>query len=208
MLTTLIIARHGNTFGPDDQPRRVGARTDIPLVQSGQDQAHRLGEYLYNHNLVPDQVFTSKLKRTRQMAELASQTYGTHIPTQATDIFNEIDYGFDENKTEDMVLARIGEDGLHAWEKYGILPEGWSPSVSQIRRNWEDFAADLTAHHEGRKTLVITSNGIARFALYLTGNWQEARMRFGLKLSTGALGILTHKKGDDHWSVVDWNVRP
>lgn len=45
-IKTLIIARHGNTFGPDDTPTRVGARTDLPLVESGIQQARLLGTHL------------------------------------------------------------------------------------------------------------------------------------------------------------------
>jgi transcriptional regulator GlxA family with amidase domain len=32
-MTTLIIARHGNTFEDGETPRRVGARTDLPLSE-------------------------------------------------------------------------------------------------------------------------------------------------------------------------------
>ena len=37
--TRLIIARHGNTFDAGDIPTRVGRRTDLPLVASGEAQA-------------------------------------------------------------------------------------------------------------------------------------------------------------------------
>ena len=31
-MTTLVVIRHGNTFEADEEPRRVGARTDLPLT--------------------------------------------------------------------------------------------------------------------------------------------------------------------------------
>jgi 2,3-bisphosphoglycerate-dependent phosphoglycerate mutase len=206
--TTLIIARHGNTFAPDETPRRVGARTDLPLVQSGQEQARRLGRYLHDHNLTPARIFTSHLLRTKQTAELAVIELGQTIPVKALDIFNEIDYGFDENKPEDQVIARIGDESLKLWETDGVMPEGWSPHPRDIRLNWLDFAATTLRQHEGEKTLVVTSNGIARFALHLTGDWITARSEHGLKLSTGALGILTRKKDTSAWTVAGWNIRP
>lgn len=206
--TTLIIARHGNTFAPDETPRRVGARTDLPLVPSGHEQARKLGRYLHDHNLVPAQIFTSKLQRTRQTAEIASIEMGVSIPLKASDIFNEIDYGFDENRPEDQVIARIGEEALKFWEQDAVMPEGWSPNPREIRQNWLDFAANLLRQHEGEKTLVVTSNGIARFAFHLTPDWTETISTHGLKLSTGALGILTRKKDAGHWTVAGWNIRP
>ena len=56
-MKTLIIARHGNTFGPGDTPTRVGARTDLPLVESGKAQAKALGLHFLENGLVPDVVY-------------------------------------------------------------------------------------------------------------------------------------------------------
>ncbi len=207
-LTTLIIARHGNTFAPDEAPRRVGARTDLPLVESGHVQARKLGHYLAQHNLVPDRVVTSDLKRARQTGEIASIEFGIHVPVQSSDLFNEIDYGPDENQSEEATLARIGDDALKKWEQDGIMPEGWSPSPEKITRIWTDFAENLHRRLSSSRTMVVTSNGIARFALHLTGDWAKAREEHGLKLATGALGILTRRQDDPHWNVVGWNIRP
>ena len=63
MTTRLIIARHGNTFGPGDTPTRVGRRTDLPLVASGEAQAKRIGHHLLHHRMVPGAVFAAPLKR-------------------------------------------------------------------------------------------------------------------------------------------------
>ena len=48
-MTTLIIARHGNTFNPGDTPTRVGKHTDMPLVEKGEAQGRALGRYLKEH---------------------------------------------------------------------------------------------------------------------------------------------------------------
>ena len=43
------IVRHGNTFDGNEPVRRIGARTDLPLVASGFDQARALGQKLGYH---------------------------------------------------------------------------------------------------------------------------------------------------------------
>ena len=40
--TRLVVARHGNTFGPKDVVTRVGGRTDLPLVASGRPSLDEL----------------------------------------------------------------------------------------------------------------------------------------------------------------------
>jgi len=205
---TLIIARHGNTFAPDEAPRRVGLKTDLPLVESGKAQARKLGIYLRDHNLTPSRIFTSKLQRTRQTADLAKLEMSADIPVHASDLFNEIDYDIDENFTEDIVLKRLGQDALTAWDKDGVMPAEWRPRPKEIRQMWFDFASSLLANPGYDKTLVVTSNGIARFALHLTGDWDQAKQDFGLKLSTGAISVLTYNPDHKNWQVAGWNIRP
>ena len=45
----LIIARHGNTFRPGETPTRVGAGTDLPLVE--ETRARSIGRYLKDKGL-------------------------------------------------------------------------------------------------------------------------------------------------------------
>ena len=108
-MTKLIIARHGNTFGPEDTPTRVGACTDLPLVESGRAQAQKLGTYLKDNDLIPEITYSSQLKRTIETATIALKQTSFPQPVFPLDIFNEIDYGVDENQTEDKVITRIGE---------------------------------------------------------------------------------------------------
>lgn len=205
-MTILMIARHGNTFEPGETPRRVGARTDLPLTAKGVEHGRNLGQYLQKINLLPDIIYTSHLKRTIQTAQEILRTTNLNMRPQATRNFNEIDYGPDENKTEDEVIARIGEHALMKWEEHGLAPPGWSPDAETIMRRWTDFSDMILKKHPGKVVLVVTSNGIARFALGLGGDFESARKTYGLKLATGALGVLEHDGA--RWTIQNWNVRP
>ena len=230
-MTTLIIARHGNTFGPEYTPTRVGARTDLPLVDSGQEQARAIGRYLRDNRLIPDVVYASALQRAQDTAKIAIKESGVTNPIFTLDIFNEIDYGPDENKTEDEVIARIGKDEIAAWDENGTPPDGWIVDPDQIIQNWIDFAGQITKHchpeqREGSDApimqdeldpsldlvqddevhMVVTSNGIARFAPHITGDFDGFRAQNNIKLSTGALAIL--KYSPVGWTVQDWNIKP
>lgn len=206
-MTTLIIARHGNTFESGETPRRVGARTDLPLTAKGRAQSRAIGEYLKQNSLLPDAIYTSHLQRTIQTAQEIQDTAGLKLHPQPLDIFNEVDYGPDENKTEDDVIARIGQDALTAWEEHATLPSGWSPDVSNITAGWSNFAEKISRENSGAIIMVVTSNGIARFALGLAGDFATLRNEFGLKLATGAFGILDHHPGTG-WAIRNWNIRP
>ncbi len=201
MTTTIIIARHGNTFAPDQTPTRVGARTDLPLVESGEDQALRLGHHLKSQKLIPDLVYTSTLRRTIDTARLICVAMMCPAPNTPLPFLNEIDYGPDENKPEPDVKARLGEMALKRWDDFGEMPLDWSPRPDVISGSWQYFLDKCQTDLKDKRVLVVTSNGIARFALNCAENGDTCP----LKLSTGAYGILKH---DTKWMVTDWNIKP
>ena len=225
-MITLVIARHGNTFESGETPRRVGARTDLPLTEKGRQQAQAIGHYLKEHDLIPDVTYCSTLQRTRETAEIATKAAGYSQFPFALDIFNEIDYGPDENKTEEDVIARIGEDAIAAWDKSAVVPEGWQVDPQEIILNWHGFAEKIVhdvsqnphiaphpaaelvkdiVHHK-ETVLVVTSNGVARFAPYLTGDFEGFLENHNIKISTGAICILDFDGTD--WNVREWNLKP
>lgn len=205
MTTTLIIARHGNTFESGETPRRVGARTDLPLTETGREQARAIGRYLRAHELIPDVAYSSTLRRTIETAELAVREC-LKQPVFPLAIFDEIDYGPDENKTEGEVIARIGADTLENWDDHAAVPPGWNADPDKIIKDWQGFAWQIAQHGDGEIVLAVTSNGIARFAPHITGDFESFRKHNKLKIATGALCILDHDGAE--WSIRGWNIKP
>lgn len=206
MMTTLLVARHGNTFEAGEPARRVGAHTDIPLTAKGEAQARALGSYLKNVGLIPDIIYSAPLRRARRTAELAREAFTPPPPLEALDFLTEIDYGPDEGKPEEEVVARIGREALDTWEKKALPPPGWIVEPQALAQSWIDFGARLAAQGTGRTSLCVTSNGIARFAAHLTGDFENFAATHGLKLATGAFGIFCYE--NRLWRVEGWNVRP
>lgn len=204
-MTRLIIARHGNTFNSGETPRRVGARTDLPLVASGRDQARAMGRWLKTHNLLPEVTYCSELARTRETAELAIKESGYAQPVYPLAIFNEIDYGPDENKIEADVVARIGAQAIHDWDENAAVPPGWNFDPQNIIRDWRNFAAHIVDDDQDI-VFVVTSNGIARFAPHITDDFDIFRREHPLKISTGAICVFEY--ADGHWQCREWNVKP
>jgi probable phosphoglycerate mutase len=201
-----IVVRHGNTFEAGEAPRRIGARTDLPLTATGQEQARALGRHFATRGWRFARAFVSPLLRTRQTAEaiLAAQ------PDEATarepaDFLREIDHGPDENCTEDAVLARIGRSALDAWDGHAVPPPGWLVEVDARRAAWRDVLA--TADAAG-PVLLVTSNGAGRFALMATPQLQRAASALpSLKLPTGGYGVLARDDSGE-LAIQAWGVRP
>lgn len=200
MTSRLFIVRHGNTFDAGDIVTRVGGRTDLPLSSSGREQAARLAQHFAGQGIAFATARSGPLKRTRETADaiLAAQPAA---PDLTTDLFlREIDYGPDENRPEEEVVARIGRPALEGWERDNIPPPGWRVDVQALIGNWQERIAKLS--DQPGDHLIVTSNGIARFALSAIG-----AEGFDGKLKTGAWGVIEIVPGGAP-RVAAWNLRP
>ena len=206
MTTRIIIARHGNTFTKEQTPTRVGCRTDLPLVET--ERGTNIGLYLKKYNLIPDVVFAAPLKRTMETARLALAALGTNAPLYEDNSFKEIDYGPDENKTEDEVIARIGQDAIDKWNSDAIVPDGWIVDVPFIIQTWKELAKKAETQWKDKTMLIVSSNGVIRFAPYITGNFEAFAANHEIKVGTGCLCVFEKEDADENFKCVAWNVKP
>lgn len=222
----LIVVRHGNTFRPGETPTRVGGRTDLALVES--ERARGAGRVLRALGRIPDRVFAAPLKRTVRTAELILEELGLDRAILPASDFTEIDYGPDENRTEDQVRLRLGrhyleqegldaallsddqarqrgEEALRLWNARGIPPHGWMADGRAIAVRWRDFASGI---RPGESVLLVSSNGIIRFAPRLLPEKDYSRFleEHDLKVTTG--GTCVFARDSDAWRCLYWNLKP
>ena len=223
-MKTLIIARHGNTFRKGETPTRVGSRTDLELVE--EERGRGIGLYLKKLGLLPSRILAAPLKRTMGTAALAAEAAGCTCPVEPDHRFIEVDYGPDENKTEEEVKARLGAvdaraegldpAGMTAEEldargaaiiarrnAEAIVPDSWKVDVEQICSNWQSLAAEV---QDGETLLCVSSNGTIRFAPVITGDYAGFCAENDIKVATGGVCIFTSEDGS-RWECREWGVK-
>ena len=224
--TTLIVARHGNTFEKGDVILRVGARTDLPLTSEGRAQGRRLGEKLAELGFRPSAFYSAPLRRTLETATEIASAQGLNATPVVEEFLTELDYGEDDGRPEAEVARRLGKvelgnDGENAtpealeaeglaslkrWDAEKRLPLGWAflqERVDRLGDDWRSFAAQVVERHSGETVVATTSNGIARFATALLPS--GAPIPEKLKLATGAFGVFVWN--GETWRLDAWNVR-
>jgi len=203
MTPLCVIVRHGNTFAPGETPRRIGASTDLPLVESGRGQAIRLGEHFAGRGWRFSRVLSSPLSRTRETAALILARLEGAPDIESCPWLAEIDHGPDENRLDSDVVGRIGAEALAAWDAQAIPPPGWRVDADKRCDAWRAFFAGRPAG----LSLLVTSNGAARFGLLADkGLSRQAAALPSLKLATGAFGLVALEPGGPR--LVAWNERP
>ena len=223
-MKTLIIARHGNTFRKGETTTRVGSRTDLELVE--EERGRGIGLYLKKNGIVPARILAAPLKRTMGTAALAAEAAGCTCTVEPDQRFIEVDYGPDENKTEDEVKARLGAvdakaEGLDPatlsaeeidargaavidrWNAEAIVPDSCKVDVEQICRNWQSLAAEVK---DNEPLLCVSSNGTIRFAPVITGDYAGFCAENDIIVATGGVCIFTSEDGSS-WTCQEWGVK-
>ncbi|RYE46146.1 MAG: histidine phosphatase family protein [Hyphomicrobiales bacterium] len=201
-MTRLVIVRHGNTFEAGEPPRRIGARTDLPLTATGVAQAEALARHFAANGIRFDRVLSGALKRTLTTAEAIADGR----PIETAPFLTEIDHGPDEGQLESAVIDRIGNEAITLWEKQCVAPEGWEVGAQWRLLAWREFVERVVEEHRRGTILLVTSNGAARFALAALG-LKPGENRAGVKFRTGSYGVLEVGSGAD-FRLVGWDMRP
>lgn len=203
----LILARHGNTFGPEDTPVWVGANEDLPLVEKGLEQSREIGRAIRDANLHLDRIIAGPLKRTRTGARLAAEKSGFTGEVEIDERLKEIDYGVWGGKSDAEIAEKWGESAIEAWRERSVPPEGagWSPSPNTIRANVKSVFESATRElDEDQVVLVVTSNGILRYFHDLLAG--EGAPPEEAKVKTGHLGAARITPGKRE--LLAWNIAP
>lgn len=203
-MTRLVIVRHGNTFEAGEPPRRIGARTDLPLTQTGIEQARALAQHFAAKGVRFDRVLAGELLRTRATA---AEIVGDQPLTLETAPFlTEIDHGPDEDQPETAVVARLGNAAITLWETEWVAPDGWEVGAQWRLSAWREFVERTAEELPQGTILLVTSNGAARFALAALG-LKPGENRVGVKFRTGSYGVVDVGRGADFRLLV-WDLRP
>jgi probable phosphoglycerate mutase len=201
----IILVRHGNTFAPGEPPRRVGAITDLPLVE--EKLGTNIGKYLAEKNIAVDFAFVSPLQRTIKTLQLIENSYGEKIDSKIDARLMELDYGVDEGKLESDVIDRIGNDAITRWNSELIVPNGWNINTKEIIDRWNTLLKEIENDHTDRTVMLISSNGFLRFIFFSIVLDERSTPPVDLKLKTGSLSILS-KNEAGRWYIDFWNLRP
>jgi len=151
-MTELYLVRHGETDW--NAARRIQGRTDIPLNDTGREQARQAGELLARRRW--DAVYASPLSRARETAAIIGERVGiTEVGTR--DALMERDYGAAEGLDFDELAARYPE-GVHA--------EG-QESREDVGRRVGTALVELADSHPGESLIVVSHGGAIRAVLQL-----------------------------------------
>ena len=117
----LILLRHGESEW--NAKNLFTGWVDVRLSATGEKEAKRGGELLKEHNLLPDVLYTSLLRRAIHTAQIALDACDRHwIPVTRTWRLNERHYGALQGKDKKQTLETYGEEQFKLWRRSFDVP--------------------------------------------------------------------------------------
>lgn len=119
---TLILLRHGESEW--NARNLFTGWVDVRLSAKGEVEASRAGDLLKEHDLLPDLVHTSLLRRAIHSAQFALDSCERDwIPVRRSWRLNERHYGALQGKDKKETLEAYGEEQFQLWRRsYDVPP--------------------------------------------------------------------------------------
>lgn len=147
----LAFMRHGETDW--NRQLRFQGRTDVPLNDTGRQQAREAAERMAAEGEPWDLVVTSPLSRARETGEIVAQTLGIELGETRDDLI-ERSFGTTEGKSNDGVTGAA----------YDALMVDAEPQDEVIARGIR-AAVEVARDHPDRNVLMVSHGSLIRIVL-------------------------------------------
>lgn len=139
---TLILLRHGNSIW--NQENLFTGWVDVDLSELGRSEAKRAGELLDQSGLKPDLLYTSRLKRAINTANIALDVANRGwIDVKRSWRLNERHYGALQGKDKAQTLAEYGPEQFQIWRRSFDVPPPPIEDDNQYSQAKDERYADL-----------------------------------------------------------------
>jgi 2,3-bisphosphoglycerate-dependent phosphoglycerate mutase len=137
----LVLLRHGESDW--NRKNLFTGWVDVGLTDRGQAEASRGGELLVEHDLLPDVLHTSLLRRAIRTAELALDAADRMwVPVRRSWRLNERHYGALQGKDKTQVRTEFGDDQFMVWRRsYSTPPPPIDPADEYSQDGDSRYAA-------------------------------------------------------------------
>jgi probable phosphoglycerate mutase len=186
-VTRVFLVRHGaTTLSAED---RFAGETDVPLSDTGRDQARRLAKRLCTEKI--SAIYSSPLGRTMETARILSEPHKVEV--QPLDGLREISHGHWEQMTRREVAEKFPTECAQ-WEKdpYTFAPPGGESGLAVTARALP-VLIDLVRQHPASCILVVSHKATIRLLLSSLLGFDPRRYRDNLDQNPAALNIVDFK---------------
>ena len=160
---TLVLLRHGESDW--NALNLFTGWVDVGLTEKGRAEAVRSGELMTEHDLLPDVLYTSLLRRAITTAHLTLDAADRlWIPVRRSWRLNERHYGALQGLNKAETKERYGEEQFMAWRRSYDMPPPPIEKGSKFSQDGDPRYANIA----GGPLTECLADVVARFLPYFT----------------------------------------
>ena len=183
-MTNFFLVRHGETDW--NRLGRIQGATDIPLNDTGRDQARATGEKMQGRKW--DVIVSSPLSRALETANIIASCIGLPEPTPVQEIV-ERNYGEAEGMTGPELEAFYPDD----------TPVPGRETRDAVKVRVLAAMHSIAAANKGKNVIIVAHGGVIRALLQST----TGQAFFGERITNGSVHSFHHS--DDGLQLVQFN---
>jgi 2,3-bisphosphoglycerate-dependent phosphoglycerate mutase len=158
-LSTLILVRHGESEW--NSQNLFTGWVDVPLSQTGREEAREGGERLAAEGIRVDRAFTSTLRRAIDTGQIVLDALGQGDleQVQAWQL-NERYYGALTGRNKKQTAEEFGDEQVHVWRRsYATPPPGGESLADTARRTLPYFEAEVLPATDEVDVVLVSAHG-------------------------------------------------
>ncbi len=158
-MAKLVLVRHGRSSF-NDQNRFTGWM-DVPLIETGIQEAIKAGQLLKSKEFVPEIAFTSKLQRAQHTLKLILKELGQEsLETLESEALNERHYGDLQGKNKEETAKIFGDEQVHIWRRsYDVPPPGGESLKDTAERTLPYYRSEIMARLKRGDDVLVVAHG-------------------------------------------------
>lgn len=153
----LVLVRHGQSDW--NEKNLFTGWVDVKLSETGRKEAARAGELIKEANINVDVLYTSKLSRAIQTANIALENADQlYVPVKRSWRLNERHYGALQGKDKAQTLEQYGKEQFQTWRRSFDIPPPDIEATSEFSqagdRRYKDIDPAVVPKTESLKLVI------------------------------------------------------
>jgi len=166
----IVLVRHGQTeWNKKDLFR---GRVDIPLDETGIQQATKVGQRLSPVGLHIEAIYSSPLLRANQTAQAIANSLGVH-PVKSVEDFIELDYGQWEGHSPDEIKKKHPQEYRYWIHDPVLLKIPGGETLQQVKERVKRGLDFVMGESKAKNILIVAHKAINKIIIGLLLGWHE-----------------------------------
>ena len=182
-MPTLALVRHGQSLW--NLENRFTGWVDVPLTETGREEARRGGELLQGRSF--DVAYTSTLQRAQETLAIILDTMGVAaMPVIRDEALNERHYGDLQGLNKARTAERYGDEQVHTWRRsFATAPPNGESLKLTSERTLPFFERAILGDIAQGKDVLVVAHGNSNRSIVMELDQLAPEEVPGLELATG-----------------------